>query len=400
MRPAIVFHTTNRNWYSYVPLVNSIEQSDFEGKVFLSKDVISRIGRLIPDFKPVICCMSFMTTEFLETMSLVRDIRKEFGHEAKLLAGGPHATGSPEKVLEIGFDAVVRGEGEIIFPGVLNALCGEKRPGSWPIVRGEPIDSLDRYPPVSFKHALYPPLEISRGCLFKCRYCSVPKCCGPLRHRSVGSVLEAARRLVELRDRWDFRFISPNSLGYGSMNGNPNVSRVQELLESLRNLPGRKRIFFSTFPSEARPDFVTPETADLISRLADNERVSIGGQSGSDDILRKMRRGHKVRDIRSAVDILLDAGLVPCVDLMFGFPGETESDQLETVGLISELVDRGCEIRIHHFMPLSGSSMAGEQPAPISSEVMGNIGDLTRRGKAKGAFSRQMSLAREISNLS
>ncbi len=377
--------------------MNSLERSGCDSELFFQRDPVPKIQELRDRYSRIIVCISVGTTESGRIGKMVERIRSSIGNDAILVAGGPHATGSPRSTMRMGFDVVIRGEGEVVFPDVVDNILGRGRPLSgWPIVLGVPLEDLDTYPPVSFKHKLYPPIEITRGCLFRCRYCSLPGCFGRIRHRSVESVLGAARRLVELRDRWDFRFISPNSLGYGSYGRRPNESMVGKLLRSVRGVPGKKRIFFSTFPSEARPDFVTPGMVKLVKEFADNDRMSIGAQSGSERVLRMVRRGHGVKEVRDAVDSIIGADMVPAVDFILGFPGESECDQMKTLDFIHELVDRGCEVRVHHFLPLSGSELAGRRPSPVSPLVLSEIGRLTKEGKAAGAFSRQRKLAMDI----
>jgi len=386
-----------RNWYSMVPLVNSLDCSGIDAEIRASYDILGDLEDTAGKFDRVVCCLSFYTTQRMETIELVEKIRRTRG-EAMLVAGGPHATGMPEETLDAGFDVVVVGEGEVVLPGVINALLGKDNPPpGWPIIKGVPLGNLDEYPPVSMKFGLFPPLEITRGCLFGCSYCSVPRGFGPLRHRSQESILAAARELLNLRrERWDFRFISPNSLGYGSRSREPNEEAVEDLLSSLRKLEGKKRIFFATFPSEARPDFVTEDMIDIIDRLADNRSISIGAQSGSDEILGSINRGHDIGSVYRAVELIVRRKMEPIVDFILGLPMENESDQYQTLAAMKEVIGMGGKVRVHHFLPLSGSSLGNEKPAPIAKPVMSEIGRMALVGGASGSFNEQMRMAWEI----
>ena len=66
----------------------------------------------------------------------------------------------------------------------------------------------------------------------------------------------------------DVRFISPNAFSYGSINGRkPNIRAIEELLEGIRGIIGPKgRIFFGTFPSEVRPEFVSEDILEVIKK--------------------------------------------------------------------------------------------------------------------------------------
>jgi B12-binding domain/radical SAM domain protein len=385
-----------RNWYSMVPLVNSLDASGIDAEIGTSHDILVDLKDANGKYDRIICCLSFYTTQRRETIELVDEIRRTKGN-VMLVAGGPHATGMPEETLDMGFDAVVRGEGEVVFPGVINTLLGNSNfPTGWPIIEGIPPGNLDNCPPVSMKYDLYPPLEITRGCLFGCSYCSVPGGFGPLRHRSTESILDAAGNLLDLRGQWDFRFISPNSLGYGSLSRKPNEEAVYGLLSSLRKLEGKKRIFFATFPSEARPDFVTEEMVEIIDELADNRSISIGAQSGSDEILSSIHRGHDIDSVYRAVELIVRRDMEPIVDFILGLPMESESDQFSTLESMKEVIRMGGKVRVHHFLPLAGSSLGQEKPAPIAKEVMSEIGRMALVGGASGSFTEQMRMAWEI----
>ncbi len=397
--PPVLLGFEKRNWYSLVPLLNSLEGSGIKAMPVPSGRLLRDIGSYRPGEGQVIACLSFLSTRARWASELVARIRRRYGKGVVLIAGGPHATGAPLNTLEMGFDYVVRGEGEISLPNMVRSLTKGDRSASLSgrIIEGVRLPDLDSFPPVSFRHHLYPPIEITRGCLFGCSYCSVPVVFGGrLRHRSVGSVAEAGKRLIEMGKRWDFRFISPNSLGYGSAGRRPRERPVEELLGALRNLEGRKRIFFATFPSEGRPDFVTDRMVEIISELADNRKISIGAQSGSEETLKRIRRGHDLETVYRAVEIILSHGLTPIVDFILGLPGERHRNQRQTLAAIARIANMGGEVRIHHFIPLPGSELGTRPPAPILPSIMSEIGRMSLKGVAFGSITEQMRLAREV----
>jgi len=399
-RPAVLLYLDRKNWYSLVPLVNSLDESPVGAEIIPSTSILQGLREACRRYEPVICCISFFTTQLPRVIEQIAQIRSEFGEKVTLVAGGPHATGSPRETVKMGFDVVVKGEGELVLPGLVRDLIapasGSRHTGK--VVEGIPLSDLDSFSPVSIKRGLLPPIEITRGCLFRCKFCSVPCVLGRVRHRSIESVVETGRRLVRLVSRWDFRFISSNSLGYGSYSRKPNERAVQCLLESLRRLEGHKRIYFSSFPSEARPDFVTERMVELISGLTDNRTVCIGAQSGSDRVLKEVRRGHDLEAVYRASGLILDGGLRPVIDFILGFPCERESDQLQTLDVMHDLVKMGGKVRVHHFMPLAGSAMSGMMPSRIAPEVLGEIGRMALGGSALGAFNEQMKLAGQIAS--
>lgn len=308
--------------------------------------------------------------------------------EAVFVAGGPHPSARPEEALR-SFDYVVIGEGEETLPELISVIKGGGDPET---VRGiaymrdgairitpqrEEVD-LDLYPP--FRPPIFSPVEISRGCPWGCAYCQTPQLFGrKMRHRSISKILEYARFYSDLR------FTSPNALAYGSDGVHPRIDKVERLLLSLSEL--HKPIYFGTFPSEVRPDFVTEEAVDLIVRHCRNRHLSIGGQSGSDRILKMIARGHDVEAVRRACEICIDRGIVPNLDLIVGLPKETAEDQRMTLDLAREVVGGGGRIRAHHFTPLPGTVLEDEEPADLAAEVAKEMGELALRGKATGKWS-------------
>ena len=214
------------------------------------------------------------------------------------IAGGPHPSARPEETLEY-FDHVVIGEGERTLPELTDALQNGKDISS---IKGmafkndgrmiftgkrESID-LDRYPPFN-PDVIHSTIEITRGCPFKCAYCQTPQLFGHgMRHRSIDMICRYAKFLK------DVRFTSPNAFAYGSDGIHPRIEKIEGLLSSL---PRDGKIFFGTFPSEVRPEFISDRLLELVSEYCANTTISMGGQSGSQRILDLIRRGHTVEDI-------------------------------------------------------------------------------------------------------
>src|SRR3990172_3477378 len=131
-------------------------------------------------------------------------------------------------------------------------------------------------------------IEITRGCPFSCAYCANPQLFGhAMRHRSIDMVSKYAKFLR------DVRFTSPNAFAYGSDGKLPRIEKIESLLRTLS--PGR--IFFGTFPSEVRPEFIKGNILELVSDYCENTVINMGGQSGSQRILEIIGRKHTVEDI-------------------------------------------------------------------------------------------------------
>src|SRR5262249_9794249 len=153
------------------------------------------------------------------------------------------------------------------------------------------------------------------------------------RHRSVDDVRAHVRAMVAGGLHY-VRYVTPTSLSYGSDDTQVNLAAVEALLAAVREeLPAVGKQYFGTFPSEVRPEHVSPQALALIARHADNRSLVIGGQSGSERLLAATHRGHDVAAIERAVALTVEAGMRPDVDFLFGLPGETDEDRALTIAL-------------------------------------------------------------------
>lgn len=331
-------------------------------------------GRIDPSPGDVIC-YSFRTSELEVVKEEVKGLREIYGDKVTLIAGGPHPSGDPYGTLRLGFDKVFIGPCEEEMAGFLRGEIPKGRK----IITGRSFD-ISGYP-ISSDHLPLPKgIEISRGCPHGCRFCQVSYVFGfKVHHRPPESVI----RFVSRRGMRVVRFIAPNSLAYMARKAKePNLDAIERLLVGLRR-KGAKQIFFGTFPSEIRPDWVKPEAMRLIREMCDNRTVVIGAQSGSDRMLKLMNRGHSVEDVRRAVEITKQAGLEPRIDVIFFCPGEEKDDRRETFNFIEEMGRMGVVTYAHIFMPLPGTPWADESPQ-IDPKSLRRIESLVGKGYVKG----------------
>ncbi|WP_342306404.1 TIGR04013 family B12-binding domain/radical SAM domain-containing protein [Methanolobus sp. ZRKC5] len=321
--------------------------------------------------------------------SVFREI-KTASTDSIFIAGGPHPSGETEETLEL-FDYVVIGEGEETLPELVETISSGKDVSrikgiaykdnnNKTIFTGkrEPVD-LDKYPCFD-PDILMSPLEISRGCPFRCKYCQTPRLFeGKVRHRSIDSIVKYAKHYKDLR------FTSSNALAYGSDGIHPRLDKVENLLSNLHQMEG-KTIYFGTFPSEVRPEFVTDESLELITKYCTNTKVSLGAQSGSDRILRSILRGHTVDDVVRSIELCFDHGITPVVDFMVGFPDETEEEQDMSLELIQWICKKGGHVHSHYLTPLPGTPYANVTTSPVSKRYRKVMGKMALEGKVTGSW--------------
>ncbi len=332
-------------------------------------------------------------------------IRPEIQRSAsryRVIVGGPHAEGAYWHVLRDGAYAAVVGDGEAAIVGLVEALLGWRDLASVPNIalrEGERfrvtktvLVDLDDYDPHYPSLGLYPPIEIMRGCFYKCRFCQVPWLFkARVRYRSVERVAEAARDYVAAGKK-RIRFIAPVGFAYGSVEpGKPNPEAVEDLLRTVASLGATP--FLGSFPSETRPEYVTPEVLEAVRRYAGNRRISIGLQTGSDKLLEAMGRGHTVEDALEKARLILDHGFTPVVDIIFSLPGETEEDVEATVRVMEALAGMGARLRLHTFLPLPGTPLARARPRPVHPRYRRAVLRLLGKGVIEGDWEEQEKLA-------
>lgn len=351
-----------------------------------------------------IVAFSFYSPSFPEAVAMLRALRAEHPTGWTAIAGGVHATAETQAVLDAGFELVCVGEGERAILSLLQrALDQEPLEGAagfaWRggrALKPAPV-ALDEFPPFAPKTGLYGAIEITRGCIYACRFCQTPFMSkAKFRHRSVENVRHWIRVMVA-SGRRDARFISPTSLSYGSADASVNLEAVEGLLAACREELGpSRRLFFGTFPSEVRPEHVSAEALQVLKKYVDNDNLIIGGQSGSDAVLEQSKRGHDVEAIVRAAHICVENGFVPNIDFILGLPGEAEDDMRATLALMDRLAAMGAKVHGHTFMPLPGTPFREAAPGDVPEDAKAKLDYLASQGKLYGHWRAQIATAREL----
>jgi tRNA-2-methylthio-N6-dimethylallyladenosine synthase len=186
------------------------------------------------------------------------------------------------------------------------------------------------------KHVAFVP--IIEGCNKFCTYCIVPYSRGRERSRPAVEILEEVSRLQAEGFR-EVHLVGQNVNSYrprteSGLEAFEGATPFSRLLRAVAST-GFPRVKFTTsFPR----DFHT----DIVKALEEHENlcdwVHLPVQSGSDRVLKGMRRGYKVSDYLARVDAIKGARrrISLTSDIIVGFPGETESEFAETLRLVGE----------------------------------------------------------------
>jgi threonylcarbamoyladenosine tRNA methylthiotransferase MtaB len=180
-------------------------------------------------------------------------------------------------------------------------------------------------------------LKIQDGCNGYCNYCIIPWTRPDVHSKPVEIVLQEARALVDSGHK-EIVLTGVFLGAYGQetvirkkWQGQRN-ERLAELVEEIAQVPGLERIRLSSL----EPGDVTESLLNVFCKhrnLMPHLHLSL--QSGSDEVLKKMRRQYSSREFRKTVEMIKNRLQLPAItgDIIVGFPGETEEDFEKTVFL-------------------------------------------------------------------
>lgn len=294
---------------------------------------------------------------------------KEADPGIKVVMGGIHPSAIPAKLLEDpNVDVVVRGEGEetarelaLAFRDgtdltLVKGLVFKKNGQLVETPPRPPLGDLDSLPfpahhlmnmakyglPASRRLTLKPAAAImtSRGCPYGCRFCSHNSVFGgKVRFRSPANVLSEVKRLAAKHGVGELLFWDDSFL--------LDKARAMELCRLLAG-SGLDLVWSCS----SRVDHITPDLARAM-RAAGCRMVLFGVESGSPQILNSIGKNTGLEQIRAAVKICREAGLLSFCSFVLGTPEETEETVEQTRRFVLELDPDFAIFCI--FTPLPGS---------------------------------------------
>jgi tRNA-2-methylthio-N6-dimethylallyladenosine synthase len=184
-------------------------------------------------------------------------------------------------------------------------------------------------------------ITIIEGCDKFCAYCVVPFTRGKERSRTSDSVLAEARQMADL-GYTEIQLLGQNVNSYKDPAGKPGAgfSRKKktfaELLAAVGEVPGIRRVRFTTsHPRDFGRDII--DAIDAVPTLCDHVHLPV--QSGSDRVLNAMQRLYTREQYLERIAWMKSARREISItsDIIVGFPGETEEDFEQTLGLLDEV---------------------------------------------------------------
>ena len=179
-------------------------------------------------------------------------------------------------------------------------------------------------------------ITIIEGCDKFCAYCVVPYTRGKERSRTSDSVLAEARQMADL-GYTEIQLLGQNVNSYKDPEGKPGARKTfAELLAAVGEVSGIRRVRFTTsHPRDFGRDIV--DAIDAVPTLCDHVHLPV--QSGSTRVLDAMQRLYTREQYLERIAWMKAAKreISITTDVIVGFPGETEADFAETLGLLEEV---------------------------------------------------------------
>lgn len=379
----IIFRFAPYNRLSFPVLMNAWETHGIDNRfeIIVREQPLTEKPAQTIDKNDVVL-FSFMTPHLPEVHREITAL-KETG--ALMVGGGPHIAGEQELAFQTGLDILFAGAGEANFITFGMDLL-ENKIKKKEIYTGPPRNPelLNGYLPFSKYVKEAPPLEIMRGCFWKCAYCTTGQ------QMTTFRTIDSVRGYLDEMSRRNFpriNYICPSSMEYGASKGRKiDIGKIEELLELTRSY-GFRFIEYGIFPSEVRPDTVTAAGMRMLKKYVSNNSVTLGAQSGSDERLKELKRAHTTADIENAAAAANDAGFLANLDFIVAYPGETPGERRETLQFISKLRKKyRIRTHFHYFFPLSGSEYAFRFPSFLTDRDREPLTALKKNGISRDGW--------------
>ena len=296
---------------------------------------------------------------------------KRIDERITVVCGGLHATLAPQHTLSLPFiDYIVSGEGELPFtalcqhviahqsepppviPGVYRrgdagTPVGSPNPNALPL-QELPRPRFDLLPlrEVYFQRRQRLYIHTTRGCRFRCVYCSVHKFWN-------GSVKEVP--MPVLLDHIDYAIHSFHPSEFQIVDDDFSHKRGDRILEFCRAIHARSMAF--RWKCQVRADQLSADHVSAM-REAGCFEVDIGIESGNPTIQHQIKKGLQLDRTREFVKALHDSGIIAKGFFILGFPSESSAQIQDTINFAIELKPLGlADVAFFPAMPFPGTEL-------------------------------------------
>ncbi|MHA6259449.1 tRNA (N(6)-L-threonylcarbamoyladenosine(37)-C(2))-methylthiotransferase MtaB [Sporosarcina sp. CAU 1771] len=279
-----------------------------------------------------------------------RAIRKN--PNAVVCVTGCYAQTSPAEIMAIpGVDIVVGTQDRSKLIGLIDEFKTERQPinAVGNIMKNRVYEELDV---PAFTDRTRASLKIQEGCNNFCTFCIIPWARGLMRSRDPEEVIRQAKQLVEA-GYLELVLTGIHTGGYGEDLKEYNLARLLRDLET--EVRGLKRLRISSIEASQ----LTDEVIEVLKNSSIVVRhLHIPIQSGSDTVLKRMRRKYTMEFFAERLDRLREAlpELAITSDVIVGFPGETEEEFMDTYNFIRD--QRFSELHVFPYSKRTGTPAA------------------------------------------
>ena len=292
--------------------------------------------RVVPAGSPaqvhvVNTCTVTGRADFSDRQAIRRITRDEPG--AFLVVTGCYAQTDPDTVAALpGVDLVVGNQEKYRLPDLLDSLVKRARPAV-AVADIREARSVPVAPVTRMTGRSRPFVKIQDGCQHRCAFCIVPAARGGSRSQEPKVVLDQVRALAEAG--YPDVTLTGVDIGHYGWDLYPRTS-LAALVRSLAGVPRLRWLRLSS----VLPSYFTADLVDAVGTVpVVAPHLHLPLQSGSDRVLRLMRRPYHTGMYRALVDRLAAAipGLGLGADIIVGHPGETDEDFEATLALVGSL---------------------------------------------------------------
>ncbi|MFB5087930.1 tRNA (N(6)-L-threonylcarbamoyladenosine(37)-C(2))-methylthiotransferase MtaB [Psychrobacillus sp. PGGUH221] len=272
--------------------------------------------------------------------------------DAVICVTGCYAQTSPAEIMAIpGVDIVVGTQERTKMLDYIEQYKSERTPinAVGNIMKNRVYEELDV---PSFTDRTRASLKIQEGCNNFCTFCIIPWARGLMRSRNPEEVVHQAQQLVDA-GYLEIVLTGIHTGGYGEDLKDYNLAQLLRDIEN--NVKGLKRLRISSIEASQLSD-------EVIDVLRDSKIVvrhlHIPIQSGSDTVLKRMRRKYTMEFFANRLDRLREAlpDLAITSDVIVGFPGETEEEFMETYNFIRD--QKFSELHVFPYSKRTGTPAA------------------------------------------
>jgi len=319
------------------------------------------LEKVFIELNPDLACLTMRSCDINIDAEIARRFKK-VKPEVKIVVGGVHCSIAPEDVQKCEYyDYIIAGEGELEIIKLVKALetksnfprfCWGERPDldKLPFIDRELYPYMTTIHLPNYEGVFKPPMVTmlcSRGCMYNCSFCAPHA----RTHFGKGIRFQSAEYVIEelnlLYEKYKFECVK-----FYDYTFTQNPAWVEKFCEGYAK-------FKKPFWIQSRADLVCKQEG-LIEKLATVglKMIGIGFESGSDKVLRYLRKG-ATREINlKAAQIVKKYNCLLSASFMLGTPIEEENDVLATISLAKEM--KPDFVSVAFFTPIPGNDLYEE----------------------------------------